>query len=49
MSAFDQSESFSLLEKLLLVHFLGLLLGSSWLFGGNIWWMREIQIGRAHV
>lgn len=32
--------AFTLLEKLLLVHLLGLLLGSSWLFGGNIWWMR---------
>lgn len=32
--------SFTLLEKLLLAHLLGLLIGSSWLFGGNIWWMR---------
>jgi len=31
----------SALERLLLLHLLGLLLGASWIFGGNIWWMRE--------
>jgi O-antigen ligase len=37
-----QPEPFSPLEKLLFAHLLGLLLGSSWFFGGNIWWMRDI-------
>lgn len=40
MTPSDSPHTYTLLEKLLLVHLLGLLLGSSWVFGGNIWWMR---------
>lgn len=34
------SPSLSLLEKTVLVHVGVLLLASSWVYGGNIWWMR---------
>jgi O-antigen ligase len=32
---------FTRLEKVTLGHLLILLLGASWIFGGNIWWMRD--------
>ncbi|HEY9248177.1 MAG TPA: hypothetical protein VIO38_03560, partial [Rariglobus sp.] len=34
------SSSLSWLEKAVLVHAALLLLGASWIYGGNIWWMR---------
>jgi O-antigen ligase len=42
MKASDSGPRFTPLEQLTLGHVLVLLLGASWVFGGNIWWMRTV-------
>lgn len=43
------SPVFTALEKVTLVHVLLLVLSASWIFGGNIWWMRPILSGWASL
>lgn len=34
--------SLSMLERLVFIHALGLIVTASWVYGGNIWWMRTV-------